>query len=98
MNDKKTNIGIQTRKDLKFYLNEDHRRNNVSKNVFRYYLGLLAGLENTAAYRYIKCLRHLEYHLNNSNRSPYHKYYKFLQSRLGMNYFIGNNVFVAPMQ
>lgn len=92
MDDRKSCIGIQTRKDLKFYLNEDRKRNNVPKNKFRYYLGLLAGLENTAAYRYIKCLRYLEYHLNNSDSSLYHRilyfYYKFLQSRLGMKYSI----------
>lgn len=92
MNDINTIIRIQTRKDLKFYLDEDRKRNKVPKNRFRYYVGLLAGLENIAVYRYIKCLRHLEYHLNNSDNSLYHKilyyYYKILQSRLGLKYSI----------
>ena len=92
MNGKNYTVRILTRKDLRFYINEDRKSNRISKNSFIYYLKLLAGNENAAAYRYIKCLRHLEYHLNNSDNSMYHKilyyYYKFSLSRLGMKYSI----------
>ena len=53
---------------------------------------LFAGYENAAVYKYLKCLRHMEYHLNNSRGSSYHKvlyyYYKLKHSRLGMKYSI----------
>lgn len=85
---------INTRKDLSFYLNEDRKKNNIPEtmSIMGYYLRLLAGHENIAAYRYIKNLRHMEYHLNNSDHCLYHKllyyYYKFLHTRLGFKYHI----------
>lgn len=82
---------IKTRQQLYFYLNEDRIQNKVPKYVWLYYLKLLAGHENAAVYRYLKCLRHFEYHLNNSDNFL-HKtlcyYYKFWHSRLGMKYSI----------
>lgn len=83
---------IQTRKDLCFYIEEDRKRNGIPKNRLVYLLKLFAGHENAAAFRYIKCLRHLEYHLNNAHGNLYHKvlynYYKVLHSRLGFKYSI----------
>ena len=83
---------IKSRKDLYFYIEEDRKRNRIPKNRFMYLLKLFVGHENAAAFRYIKCLRHLEYHLNNSHGSFYHKilyyYYKLLHSRLGFKYSI----------
>lgn len=45
---------IQTRKELKFYINEDRKRNAIPQNWGRYVLRLLAGQENAAAFWYIK--------------------------------------------
>ena len=82
---------IKTRKDLKFYLKEDAKRNHCY-GYFRYMALLLVGAECACAFRYIKCLRNLEYHLNNSKSSLWHKiwyqYYRIKKSRLGMKYSI----------
>ena len=87
---------IQTRKEQKFYINEDRKRNAIPQNWGRYVLRLLAGQENAAAFRYIKCMRYLEYHLNNSNRNCIHKllfiYYKLKNSRMGLKY----NLYIRP--
>ena len=82
---------IKTRKDLQFYLQQDGKRNNCV-GLFRYIGLLLIGSECAYAYRYIKCLRKCEYHLNNSKHSLWHKalyfYYKIKKSRLGSKYHI----------
>ena len=82
---------IKTRKDLKFYLTEDAKRNNCL-GFFRYRALLLMGAECAWAFRYIKCMRKCEYHLNNSHNSLWHKawyyFYKIRQSRLGRKYGI----------
>lgn len=82
---------IKTRKDLKFFLQEDAKRNNVSMNKLGYWLHLFAGSDHVCIYRYLKCLRHCEFHLNNS-QSIMHKfmyyYYKFWLTRLGFKYNI----------
>lgn len=81
---------IKTRKDLQFYISEDKKRNLIPTSWMGYILHLLAGHENTAAFRYIKCMRHLEYHLNNAEGNYYHKllsyYYKIKHSRMGFRY------------
>lgn len=86
---------IKTRQDLRFYLEEDRKRSDVSANKVVYYLRLLSGNENAVAYRYLKNLRYLEYHLNNSDGSLYHKilyyYHKLVRSRLGLKYSISIN-------
>lgn len=83
---------IKTRKDLRLYLEEDRRRSDVSAHKVVFYLRLLSGNENAAAYRYLKNLRYLEYRLNNFDGSLYHKilyyYHKFVRSRLGFKYSI----------
>lgn len=83
---------IKTRKDLKFYLQEDSKRNGLRGSYSRYMFNLLIGAENACVFRYLKCLRHLEYHLNNSKSSLWHKmwyqYYRIKKSRLGMKYHI----------
>lgn len=82
---------IKTRNDLNYYLTEDAKRNNCY-GFFRYIALLLMGAEVACAYRYIKCMRMCEYHLNNSSRSVWHKvwywWYKFKLSRLGRKYNI----------
>lgn len=83
---------IKTKKDLRFYIGEDRKRNGISKKWIVYILQLITGCENACVFRYLKCLRHLEYHLNNSKSSLWHKmwyqYYRIKKSRLGMKYGI----------
>ena len=57
---------IVSRKDLKFYLQEDAKRNGLC-SWGGYYLRLLLDYENACAFRYIKCMRKCEYHQNSSN-------------------------------
>ena len=82
---------IKTRNDLKYYLAEDAKRNNCY-GFFRYRVLLFMGVECACAFRYIKCMRKCEYHLNNSFNSLWHKawyyFYKIRQSRLGRKYGI----------
>lgn len=81
---------IKTRKDLKFYLLEDGKRNGFGKNYAQYFIRLLIGNESAHAYRYIKTLRHCEYHLNNSSliHKVLYNYYKLKLARLGGKYLI----------
>jgi len=82
---------IKTKKDLKFYLKEDGKRNGF-KSYWKYILYLFASHEKACTYRYIRCLRKCEYHLNNSKGSLWHKicykYYDIKRIRLGMKYHI----------
>lgn len=79
---------IKTKADLAFYLEEDRKRNHVPPG-YKYYLQLIAGVDQACIFRYLKCLRHYEYHLNNRNNF-YHKilsiWYKYRWSRLGLKY------------
>lgn len=81
---------IKTRKDLRFYLEEDRKRTLPNISSLRYYWLLLCGKEQAHAFRYIKAMRHLEYHLN--NRGFYHTlakvFYKIRVGRLGFRYNI----------
>ena len=81
---------IKTREDLKFYLLEDGKRNGFGKNYFNYLVHLLAGSENARSYRYLRTLRHCEYHVN--QKSFLHKlpltYYKLKRAVLGSRYHI----------
>lgn len=78
---------IKTRKDLKFYIQEDAKRNGYYGRYIAYIAGLLVGKENAYIFKYLKLLRHAEYHYNN-RRSIFHKclyyYYKIRQTRLGL--------------
>ncbi len=86
---------LKTKRDLDFYLVEDAKMNRMYRvSYLKYCLKLFAGSESAHVYRYIKCLRHTEYHLN--NRGVLHKllYYKnkFKLHRLGLKY----NIRIAP--
>lgn len=87
---------IKTKKDLLFYLTEDRKRNHVPLSWWEYYFRLFAGGEQAHIFRYIKCLRHCEYHLNNCSQSRYHKllyfYYKYRLMRLGLKF----NIKISP--
>lgn len=80
---------IKTRKDLNFYLAEDAWRND-SSSFYKYMLGLVLGREQAYAYRYLKALRHCEYHYN--NKGFIHKFlyflYKIKLGRLGFRYHL----------
>ena len=69
---------IKTKKDLRFYLKEDKRRNGIN-GYLSYNLGIFCKTDNACAFRYIKCMRKAEYHINNSN---------YLFHRI-LSYFLG---------
>ena len=82
---------IKKKKDLVFYLEEDRKRDDLPNSCLGFILRLLAGRGNARAYRYIRCMRYCEYHINNK-KNLYHKmlsnYYMIKLSRLGAAYFI----------
>lgn len=81
---------IKTKQDLKYYLNEDAKRNGCSYPS--YYLWQFLGAENACAYRYLRCMRKYEYHVNNRQNSLYHRllsyYYKIKVIHFGRKYSI----------
>lgn len=85
---------IKTKKDLKFYLHEDAKVNNIAHCYLKYIIGLIYGLERAHAFRYLKTMRYLEYHANNDG--IYHRimalYYKVKKARLSMKY----NLYITP--
>lgn len=86
---------IKTREDLKLYLAEDAKRNGIKYGKWKYYRRLLSGNENAHIYRYLKCLRHYEYHLNNSSsvwRKLMKVYFGYRRSRLELRY----KIYVKP--
>ncbi len=80
---------IRTRKDLRFWIEEDKKRNGI-KGMFHYHTLLLQGSEQAHAFRYLKCLRHCEYHYNNSGilHKLLYCLYKIRLGRLGLKYNI----------
>lgn len=82
---------IRTRRDLRFYLQEDAKRNGFGKGYWHYIKQRLLGSEEAHIFHYIRTLRHCEYHLNNS-RSFWHKilyhYYRCKLKRLSARYLI----------
>lgn len=80
---------IQSKSDLKLYITEDAKRNNVFGRI-SYWRQLLCGYENALAFRYLKCMRIAEYHYN--NKSLLHKslyaFYRIKLGRLGAKYMI----------
>lgn len=83
---------IKTKEDLKFYLQEDAKANRMRGcSIFKYWVRLFIGSESAHVYKYLKVLRHCEYHHNNMGY-VYHKilygYYKVRLHRLGFKYNI----------
>ena len=80
---------IKTRNDLRFWLKEDAVRNGVP-TLKQYLVDMILGKDNAHAFRYLKTLRHCEYHHN--NLGVYNKiayiYYKWKLTRLGSLYHI----------
>ena len=83
---------IKTKADLRFYLEEDRKRNHVPPEWGIYVLRLIAGEEQAHIFRYIRCLRHVEFYLNNQNKSIFHKllfyWYRYRQLKMGLRYGI----------
>ena len=81
---------IQTREELRLFLKEDGKRNGFGDNQFRYWIRLLKGSESAQSYRYLRALRHCEYH--SGKNSIYHRlayfYYSYKMTRLGARYLI----------
>lgn len=83
---------IKTRKNLRFYLDEDGRANRVIGGGallnIKYILRLFCWSESAHVFRYLKALRHCEYHYNNSG--VYHRamycFYRYKLNRLGLKY------------
>lgn len=71
---------IKTKEDLKYYLQEDRKRFGKSPTLKDWVLKN----EWAYVYRYMRILRHLEYHLNNNNRMSY-LYYFLRYKRLCFN-------------
>lgn len=81
---------IKTRKDLKFYLQEDAEANRMGggKSFVINMVRLFTGSESAHVYKYLKILRHCEYHYNNSGlwHKMFYGYYKIRLHRLGFKY------------
>lgn len=82
---------IKSRNDLKFYIQEDSKRNGLGGSNLRYILNLMAGAENAYAFKYLRLLRYAEYHYNNSSK-PVNKllfyWYKVRLNHLGVKLHI----------
>lgn len=81
---------IRSKQDLKFYIEEDRKRNLAPKSGWSRYFKALAGADHVCVFRYLRCLRYCEYHLNNSKDNFIHRilflWYRFRLTRLGMKY------------
>ena len=82
---------IDTKQELKRFLREDAAANRMEgTSFFKYLFRLVSGSESAHVYRYLKCLRHCEFHYNNSGL--YHKmmcvYFRFRLHRMGLRYGI----------
>ena len=84
---------IKTKEDLRFYLREDARRNDIASH-WGYLFRVALGAESVHGFRYIRCMRKLEYHMNNSSsllHRLWYYYYKLKLTRLGGKYSISIN-------
>lgn len=81
---------ISTKKELKFWIKEDAKRNGCDVPFFKYWAMLFLRQENALAFRYIKTLRKCEY--ESSQDGLLHRiitiYLKLKLIRLGSKYHI----------
>ena len=77
---------IQNRKELKYYLQEDAHRAGITSRLI-YWAKLFYGNEQAHALRYLKLLRHYEYH-NNCGHRLLSFWLRFRHSRMGLRYNI----------
>lgn len=78
---------IKTKKELKFYLQEDAKSNGIGNNIIKYYIRRICGSEKAHVYQWIYHFRKWEYHANNSGR--FHKfleiYHEIKTKRIGLS-------------
>ena len=56
---------IQSRSDMRFYIQEDMKRNNISRSIIRrFIMGRIINADNYRVARFLYILRHLEYYKN----------------------------------
>lgn len=81
---------IHSKKELRFYIQEDAKRNSMDCSYVVFLSRLFRRQENAIVFRYLKVLRKCEYHSN--NKSVYHNlmrvYYDVLRQRIGARYSI----------
>lgn len=82
---------IQNKADLKEYMDADLNAAYVPKKWFPRFLHTLHGNECCHAYRYVRCLRLTEYHLNINNFIRFH-WYRLKLSRLALRYGIRTEI------
>ena len=88
---------ILSKKDLKKYIDEDKKRNIGDLNVYSilFFIKWLYGHEGIMAFRYLRCLRHLEYSINcfeGVRKKILVLYYKIKLNKLSLKY----NISIAP--
>ncbi len=72
-------------------LNEYITADRIANRMCRFYwLKLFYGNDNARAFRYLKCLRKLEYSINTNSILKH--WYRFRERRLGLKY----NIFIVP--
>ena len=76
---------IKNRQDYKEYVAADVAHSYVPQKSFLRFLYALHGNEQCNAFRYVKCLREYEYHLNTGHRIRA-AWYHFRLSRLGLRF------------
>ncbi len=81
---------ITTRKQLKEYIKADELYAYIPKSKLLRALYRLHGNEQCHAFRYVKCLRKMEYHLNTGHKLRYF-YYHYKLSRIGLRFGIRIN-------
>lgn len=82
---------IRTIEDLNFYLREDAKANRMDGcSVLKYWIRLFLGSESAHVFKYLKTLRHCEYHCNNDGmfHKLMYRYFKIKLHRLGFKYNI----------
>ena len=86
---------IKTKEDLRYYLSEDLKRQDIS----RPFLARLSGGENWKTFSCIKTLRHLEYYKNKENKNIFDKFlyvyylWKHRKNRVKYQFYVDPNVF-----
>lgn len=73
---------IKTRKDLKLYIQEDAKRNGMSRGFWYRQFSLLKGNECAYAFSYLKLLRHCEWHYNNRKNIIHRLLYRIYDMRM----------------
>jgi serine O-acetyltransferase len=81
---------ITSKEDLKEYMQADLQYAYVPKKKFKRFLYTIHGNEQCHAYRYVRCLRLYEFHMNVNNKFLA-AWYHFRLSRLGLRYGISIN-------